>query len=215
MYDQQQSCQIRATAGGKGRNAERTDVPSPQTTLKKPAFSVCHWSLSFDLGPMQTPSRPSCSLHCTPVRNLITLQTKPHSFSSVMGRLNGARLPPYLQDSCLSNDKSMAQHQIEVTVTEREWTTPPAVFYWVVTARRARLEPLSRNRDSPDGTLLVLVFQPHIIVEIQCLFLSMLNKAAINGSLDVISFLACTVVTPLCTISILSQVEIESNIKGR
>lgn len=48
----------------------------------------------------------------------------------------------------------MAQHQIEATVAERERTTRPSVFYWVVTVRRARLEPLSRNRDGPDGTFL-------------------------------------------------------------
>lgn len=87
VYDQQHSCRIHATALEKGSNADGTDLLSPQTS-EKSCFSVCHWSLSFDLC---SPSVTSAArLLTAPVRKLITLQTKPHPFWRIMGNGEGA-----------------------------------------------------------------------------------------------------------------------------
>lgn len=51
------------------------------------------------------------SVHCVALMFQSALSLRP---SLTMGRVDGSALTSYLQDSCLSNAKSIAQHQGEV-----------------------------------------------------------------------------------------------------
>lgn len=170
--------------------------------IKQKPFSVHHRSLSCELWPLQSTSHLSCSRecpHCTSVRNLITLQMKPRSLWSIMGGgVNGCTLTFYLQDSCFSNDKSMVQGEVRAPPTALRGPNNTTVS--VLVARKGERvltgpKPVSRSSDRFGETLCSPLVSDrstthcsHFRAEIQCLCISMLNKAAISKRLYVMTF---------------------------
>lgn len=105
-------------------------------TLYFPLTSLLAWRFDLCSPPVENLChlwRSHLSPHCTSVGKIITLQMKLCSLCwlmfkalsllpscslslslSTIGRVNRSVLTSYLQDSCLSNAKSIAQHQGEV-----------------------------------------------------------------------------------------------------